>query len=254
MGRKAVSANCLEYLFNKPGVEIIGVLTDNHLDTSPTANAAQRLHIPILDFDKSLLAAENGELEFDLGISMLFWRKLKGRLLTVPSRGIINFHPAPLPTYKGTAGYNLAILEGLSEWAVSAHYVDHEIDTGAIIDVSYFPINCETETAKSLEAKSQHRLFEQFVHVAEKALNASSLLSTTPNVGGRYVTRSEMESMKEVRPGDDVARKIRAFWFPPYDGAFMMVNGIKCTLIDRTILTQLADPSNSSLFTSPAPR
>ncbi|HAJ43978.1 MAG TPA: formyl transferase, partial [Alcanivorax sp.] len=50
----------------------------------------------------------------------------------------------------------------------------------------------------------------------------------------------------------DVERKIRAFWFPPYDGAYKVINGVKCTLVSRTILESLADPSTSSLFTQPS--
>ena len=90
--------------------------------------------------------------------------------LSLPKLGIINFHPAILPEYKGTAGYNVAILEGRSDWGVSAHYVDAEIDTGEIIDVSMFPISKDEETAYSLEKKSQNYLFEQFIKVANLAL------------------------------------------------------------------------------------
>ncbi len=39
---------------------------------------------------------------------------------------------------------------------------------------------------------------------------------------------------------DILDSKIRAFWFPPYDGAFIEVNGKKYTLIDREILASIA--------------
>jgi methionyl-tRNA formyltransferase len=58
-----------------------------------------------------------------------------------------------------------------------------------------------------------------------------------------------METMKEIRPGDDVSRKIRAFWFPPYDGAYQLIGNQKFTLVNQLILQQLADPSASNLFT-----
>ena len=61
-----------------------------------------------------------------------------------------------------------------------------------------------------------------------------------------------MEAMKEVVAGDDVERKIRAFWFPPYDGAWLKVNGIRCTLISTQILRTLGDPNVSNVFTRPA--
>ncbi len=249
MGRKKVAAKCLDFLAHREDVEIVGVLTDNHLAASPTTDVAKKYGYKIFDFDTALKAIEDESLIFDLGLSMLYWRKLKGGFLTVPKNGVINFHPAPLPKYKGTAGYNLAILDGLKKWAVTAHYIDESIDTGKIIDTNYFDIDYDNETAQSLERTSQDFLSAQFNRVVERALNQEGLLPAIDNEGGRYVSRLEMESMKEVKPTDDVSRKIRAFWFPPYDGAYIMVNGVKCTLIDRKILDGLSDGSNSSLFT-----
>ncbi len=248
-GRKLVATRCLEYLLTRENVEIIGVLTDSHLEISPTKNLAVSSGIPIYSFDAALERIGSGKLDFDLGLSVLYWRKLRDGFLTSPVRGFLNFHPAILPEYKGTAGYNLAILESLDSWGVSAHYVDGSIDTGPIIDVAKFPISLNEETAKSLEQKSVEALYEQFKKIVDLALAAEQMLPTKANIGGRYVTRQEMEEMKEVKEGDDVHRKIRAFWFPPYHGAYKVVNGVKCTLIDDFILQQLADPSVSSLFT-----
>lgn len=249
MGRKKVAARCLDFLAHRDDVEIVGVLTDSHLAVSPTTDVAKKYGFKIFDFDNALKAIDDESLIFDLGLSMLYWRKLKGGFLTAPKNGVINFHPAPLPEYKGTAGYNLAILDGLKKWAVTAHYIDESIDTGKIIETNYFNIDYDNETVQSLERKTQDFLRLQFISVLECALNQEGLLPAIENEGGRYVSRLEMESMKEVKPTDNISRKIRAFWFPPYDGAYMMVNGVKCTLVDRKILDDLSDGSNSSLFT-----
>lgn len=249
MGRKSVAASCLRYLVSRPDVEVVGVMTDSHLLTSPTSDLAIELGLKLYDFDSALEDLKNGGLKFDLGISMLYWRRLRDEFLLVPSLGLINFHPAPLPEYKGTAGYNLAILEGRSDWATTAHYIDASIDTGNIIEVKYFEIDSKCETAQSIERKCQSMLMSQFIRVVDRALASPKLLDSTPNVGGKYVSRAEMEALKEVKDGDDVATKIRAFWFPPYDGAYIFLNGIKCTLIDRFILNQLSDVASSSLFT-----
>ena len=134
MGRKQVGADCLQWLIDGGGVEVVGVLTDSHLSVSPTSDVANSANIPLYDFQTALRLLQIGDLDFDLGLSMLYWRKLKNEFLTSPKLEVINFHPAPLPQYKGTAGYNIAILESLEKWAVSAHYVDDSIDTGPIID------------------------------------------------------------------------------------------------------------------------
>ena len=61
---------------------------------------------------------------------------------------------------------------------------------------------------------------------------------------GRYISRKEMEEMKRVDltrdSAEEVALKIRAFWFPPYDGANIEVNGTLYTLVDRELLKHLA--------------
>jgi len=248
MGRKQVSAKLLRYCFSLPNVIIKAVLTDSHLKGSPTTIVARELGLPTLEFDEALSQMKNGLLSFDLGISILYWRKLKEEFLTIPSRGVINFHPALLPEYKGTGGYNLAILDSLSEWGVSAHYVDDEIDTGNIIKIDKFNIDLEKETVVSLESKSMTVLENMVQNVFSQALSLTEKLPSEPNVGGRYVSRAEMESMKKIELGDDIERKVRAFWFPPYVGAYIEFEGKKYTLVSQEILHGLALTGITSLF------
>ncbi|MBF0803998.1 MULTISPECIES: formyltransferase family protein [unclassified Neisseria] len=252
MGRKKVSAALLEFLSAQSGIEIVGVLTDSHLQGSPTAAAAKRLGLPLYTFDTALEAIRAGRLKYDLGLSLLYWRKLRDEFLTAPARGTINFHPAILPEYKGTGGYNLAIMDGLSEWGISAHYIDDSIDTGDLIEVVRFAMNPDTATAQSLERESMQHL-EQFAkRLIMQAVESETKLPAFPNIGGGYTSRAEMEAMKEIRPGDDVGRKVRAFWFPPYDGAYIEIGGRKYTLIDRRILEEVAPKDSTSLFAGSA--
>lgn len=241
MGRKKVAAQCLKYLLSQKNVEVVGVITDSHKRLSVTRDVALENDVTLFDYDSALTAMREQRLSFDIGFSMLFWRRFKEEFLSLPRLGLINFHPAILPDYKGTAGYNIAILEGRTDWGVSAHYVDEGIDTGCIIDVAKFPICPDSETALSLETKSQIYLLEQFKRISGLALVSDGRLHTVPNNEGRYICRAEMESMKEVREGDDIHRKIRAFWFPPYDGAFVTIDGQKYTLVDNFILRSLSN-------------
>lgn len=252
MGRKPIAAKALTWLIEQPGVRVVGVITDNHLSASPTREVANANGISVLDREGMERELSAGRLKVDLALSVLYWQKIRAPLLQACPRGVINFHPAPLPEYKGTAGYNLAILEGLDQWAVSAHYVDERIDTGALIEVSHFQVDVDHETALSLERKAQPELLDQFIRVTGRALTSTSMLPATPNVGGRYTSRAEMERMKEMCPGDNVQRKIRAFWFPPYDGAWISVGGVRCTLVSPEILLTLAAPGVSNLFTRSA--
>lgn len=246
MGRKAEAAAALSWTLEQ-GHEVVGVLTDSHLPGSQTAEAARRRGLPLFTYEEACEAIEDGRLSFDFAVSFVYWRILKEPLLSHPPLGIINFHPAPLPEYKGTAGYNLAILEGLDEWAVSAHYIDAGIDTGGIVDVFRFSIDPEEETARTLERQSMGFLLRLYKKTVRRVTEAKGALPTMPNEGGRYVARKEMEAMKAIQPGDDVDRKIRAFWFPPYRGAYVEVDGKSYTLVNEHVLKTLTDEGATHL-------
>lgn len=253
MGRKEVAARALRVAAATTGVEITGVMTDSHLDVSPTADAARELQIPLFDYEGAVAAVERGDLDFELGISMLYWRKIKPPLLIKPLQGIVNFHPAPLPDFKGVGGYNLAILEGRDNWGASAHYIDGQIDTGEIIAIEPVELDADTDTVVSLEKRTNAALLSLFEKLWPKLTGSAERLPTSANEGGRHLSRRQLEEMKRIDFGcDDIERKVRAFWFPPYDGAYVEVNGRRYTLVSRTILDQLGDPMASSLFSSAA--
>ena len=69
-----------------------------------------------------------------------------------------------------------------------------------------------------VDLESQERLYGLFQRVMRRAL-AGEELPRAPQGPGRYVNREEFESLRRVRPGDDLDRKLRAFWYPPYPGA-----------------------------------
>ncbi len=250
-GRKLVTAETLRWLVKNPNVDLLGVVTDSHLDGSPTMRAAVELGVKILEHETVQEQITTGVLVPDLGVSILYWRKFSGSLLLPnASRGMINFHPAPLPAYKGCGGYNFAILDSLEKWASTAHYCDSSIDTGPIIDLREFSICHRTATAQSLEQLTLCSMSTQITDVLHRAIMSHCMLPTSPNFGGRYVSRQEMEASKEVKAADDVERKSRAFFFPPYEGAWTLVNGTRCTLVTKGILEQLTPFGTTHIFTA----
>ena len=67
----------------------------------------------------------------------------------MPKYGCINIHASLLPKYRGSAPYQWAVLDGLTETGVTAMYLTREMDAGDIIDISKTPIG-ENETAGEL--------------------------------------------------------------------------------------------------------
>jgi methionyl-tRNA formyltransferase len=197
---------------------------------------AGRHRLPLVD-EEELHLRPPGEV--DLVVSFLYWRRIREPLLSLPRIGCLNFHPAPLPDFRGLGGINVAIVEGRRDWGVSCHFVDETLDTGDLVEVDRFPIDEQAETAFSLDLASQRRLLALFERVLDRALRGEEL-PRQPQGEGRYVTREEFEALRVVRPGDDVERKLRAFWYPPHPGAVVEVDGRRLTLVDEALLTDVA--------------
>ncbi|HEX2071522.1 MAG TPA: formyltransferase family protein [Thermoleophilaceae bacterium] len=211
--------------------------------------AAARAGLPLATDDDLYAAIESpADAPIDLTavdavFSFLFWKRIRQPLIELGRLGCLNFHPAPLPDMRGLGGYNVAILEDWPEWGVSAHFVDAEFDTGDVVRVDRFPIDRERETALSLDYRSQRRLLELFRWTADE-LAAGHELPRTPQGNGRYVTREEFEALRVVRfddPPELTARRIRAFWYPPHDGATLELQGRSLSLVDRRLLAEVAE-------------
>lgn len=250
MGRKQYSAQLLEWTVNQ-GIEVVAVCTDNQFPNSPTAEKAVCLKIPVISMEEAeKLVLERNDI--DLVVSYLYWRKIRKPLIEGPKYGCINFHPAILPDWRGTAGYNVAILYGLQEWGATAHYVDESIDTGRIIQVKKFAFDPDCSTVVTLERKTQEIQMELYKEIVLQVAANGILPSTAQDMAqGRYISRQEMEDMKAIDLQKDtremIDRKIRAFWFPPYDGANITVNGKRYTLIDEKILKTLVPDNVTSM-------
>lgn len=198
---------------------------------------AGRHGLPLMS-EAELYASPPGDV--DVVISFLFWNLIREPLLSLGRIGCLNFHPAPLPDYRGLGGYNLAILEALDRWGVSCHFVDESFDSGDLVEVERFPIDPERETAFSLDLASQERLAGLFERVMSRLLRDEEL-PRDPQGEGRYVDRAEFDALRVVRPGDDLRRKLRAFWYPPHPGAELEVDGRRLTLVDESLLAEVAE-------------
>ncbi len=101
---------------------------------SPPAAAASELDIPILHIEdlKAPRTEERlREVEADLWVVAAF-RIIPRDLLGIPPRGIINLHASLLPSYRGAAPIQRAIMEGEERTGVTTFFIDAAVDTGAV--------------------------------------------------------------------------------------------------------------------------
>ena len=192
MGRKKYGAEMLEWNIEQ-GINVIAVCTESEIADNSVVRMANRYDIPVVSME------EAEEMNADIVISYLYSRRIRKCLIEKPVYGCINFHPAILPEWRGTAGYNIAILNKLSEWGATAHYVDENIDTGEIIRVFRFSFDYRNETAVSLERKTQQIQQDLYKSVMADVLERGRLESRKQLIEkGIYISRKEMNEMKKI--------------------------------------------------------
>jgi methionyl-tRNA formyltransferase len=238
MGRKHVAYEGLRYLLDKK-VDIVDIVTDGIGWLSK-----EICNIPMVNDEhlyNSIKWLPSKYKDIDLVISFLHPKRILKPLIDLPKIGCINFHPAPLPEYRGFAPYSFGVYDCTPTWGVTCHFVDESFDTGDIIKQNRFDINPMEETAKSLQQKSHNKALELFKEVIDEVLEAGNLKGAAQKEG-RDHSKEEFESLRRIKiddSADEIDKKIRAFWCPPFQGAYVFKNNEKYTLVSDKILKGL---------------
>jgi methionyl-tRNA formyltransferase len=98
----------------------------------------------------------------DLGVSYAYPRKIDEPLLSQPKKGFVNYHPGPLPKYKGPNQYQDAIENKEIHWGVTVHFMDEEYDTGDIIKVGFFDYHEPITDINEANAIAHWHMFNLF--------------------------------------------------------------------------------------------
>ncbi len=99
---------------------------------------------------------KNFAFPFDIGISYCC-----PYILQLDERPFYNYHPAPLPKYKGVTIYADAIKNGERIWGVTVHRMTSAVDEGEIIEAIKFPIYAPLST-NELGTAAHYYLFRLF--------------------------------------------------------------------------------------------
>ena len=256
LGRKPAASTALRLLYQQ-GCDICAVvapLTEEVADDSLfwrplLRDTALELKIPVVTDStiyECLTSAEASrrtgiDLEnIDVVISFLFWKRVLPPLIGAPRIGAFNFHPGPLPEFRGRRGYNFAILEGHKEYGATVHWLSEKFDEGDVVEVRRLPI-LPDDTAFSLEQRTQELLVEMFCDFVTM-LQSGKSVPRSPQGPGKSATKAQMLAETRVRlddPPELTARRVRAFWYPPHTGATLTIGGRDYTLVDSNTLKGL---------------
>ena len=121
------------------------------------------------------------------------------------------------------------------------------MDRGDIIYEAVYDITPE-DTAISLYAKAHHAgliLFETIVaHLGQR----ESFPHRRMNGTGNFYPRNSIAALREVRTSEEMERKSKAFYFPPFEPAYFRENERKTYVLPPMLLNTGFIPADMSLL------
>ncbi len=171
----------------------------------------------------------------DLVVSWFWTTRLPRAVLQTASRGALGVHPSLLPRHRGPDPYFWAIDAGDVETGVTAHVLDDEYDTGAVLarrSLRIDPAWNAWTLARKLDRPSLGLLRE-----VVRAYAAGTPPAPVPQ-DEAAVTRAPAPSDDELEirwswPAARIARRVRAA--APWPGAYTAVGGRTVALVEAAV-------------------
>ena len=150
MGTPEFAVETLQRLVEN-GYNVVAVVTQpdkpvgrhgSVLQPSAVKQYALSQGLPVLQPEKMKDTAFVEQLRsYDANLQVVVaFRMLPEVVWAMPRYGTFNVHAALLPQYRGAAPINWAIINGETLTGVTTFFLDHDIDTGRIIEQRTFPI------------------------------------------------------------------------------------------------------------------
>jgi len=116
------------------------------------------------DYDRQVVA-ELKARRVDLVCLAGFMRLLSAEFCRAFPMQILNIHPSLLPAFPGLDAQQQALEHGVKISGCTVHFVDEQLDHGAIIQQAAVPVQ-DDDTAESLSARilaEEHRIYSQAI-------------------------------------------------------------------------------------------
>ena len=202
----------------------------------PLHQLAQKHSIPYMQF-KNINEPENiqliKEIEpdyiFVIGLSQLVGEDI----INTAKKGIIGFHPTPLPKFRGRAAMVWQVLLGVRETKCTLFFVDKGMDSGDIIGQEDYVID-EQDYAEDVGRKCMES-YKKLLRRVLPELMASTIKPIKQNEDeATYLLKRTPEDglINWNEPIEKIQRLIRAV-SKPYPGAFSNYDGIHKIIIWR---------------------
>lgn len=186
------------------------------------------------EVDVRVLLTESDQLDIvqqvdpDFIVSVGFDHLVPPEILDVPSGDAINLHPSYLPYNRGKSPNVWPLIEGTPA-GVTLHSMDEEFDTGDVIAQKQVETDF-SDTGKVLHQRLEDAQFELFTETWPDIESGDIKYCPQDDVDGSYHTKADFVELCKLDPNQEVSVKtlldrLRALTFPPFDNAYLDING-----------------------------
>lgn len=170
-------------------------------------------------------------------------------VVAAPAVGSFNLHPGPLPEYAGLNVPSWAIYNGEVRHAVTVHWMDAGIDTGAIAGSAPLEIAAD-ETGLSLSAKCIRAGVPLLLQLVAAAALGPVPRSEQDRSRRRYFRAGPPAGgwIDWARPADEIARFVRAADYGPFPSPW---GRLRAEVEGRTVEVVRAVPTGSRATAAP---
>ena len=199
---------------------------------SPVKTAALELGLPVAQPPRASdprFVEELRGLEPDLLVVAAYGQILKKELLEVPRLMPINVHGSLLPSYRGAAPIQWAILDGCTETGITIMEMDEGMDTGPILLQGRLEIG-PRETFGSLYGRMAELGASLLIEAIQRLKKGELTPRPQPEEGVSYapMITKEMAKLDWSKGSQRLFNQIRAM--DPLPGAYTLLNGNRVRL------------------------
>lgn len=168
----------------------------------------------------------------DLILSLYYRNRIPEEIFSQARLGAYNLHGSYLPSYKGRAPLNWAILNGENYTGCSLHVLEKDFDTGDVIARRKVEF-CDADYVADIQPRVSDAAVEMFAEQLPKMLdgtvekvNQSRLEGKPSYFGKRTPEDSRIDFSKSAREIRNLVRAVSR----PFNGAFFDLDGSRYTV------------------------
>ncbi len=203
MGTPDLARECLEAVYNKDGVTVVGAVTQPDrqkgrgmkLIAPPVKEFALEHGIPVFQpqtlRDGAFLEVLE-ELKPELIIVAAYGKILPHYVIEYPKYGCVNAHGSLLPKYRGASPIQRALIDGERVTGITAMYMDDGLDTGDMILKMECPIEPNDDFG-TLHDKLANLAGEAMCEVIDRINAGTVTREKQPTDGVSYAAKIEKE-------------------------------------------------------------